>query len=531
MPRIKKMLHGDEARQKLLEGINAVGDKVRVTLGPKSRNVALNAFGPLPTRSVNDGVTIAAEVDSEDPFVKAGIEMVQEVCKKTNDNAGDGTTQTALLSQEICKEAQKRLLANINPVDIKNELLDDLPRALKVIDKLSRDVRTVEDVRHLATISGNNDQEIGDAVAEVVEKLGMNASMLIEKGRDEKIRVETVKGMFLDKGFRFHDFMNNPKGTAEHKDPYVFLIADELNYNDQISGFFEKLSAVGYDRIVLIAYDIDNQALNTLAQTHSEAMKGNGAFYILPLLAPMTGPDRDDVMQDMAIYLGATVIGKNGLSITDDKLDVTKVVGRCEKIVSTVNNTTIIGGSGSEQSIKKRIKSIDGLIKNTGATEKTIREKLEERRDTLAGGVGIIYAGGSTEIEIKDRTLRLEDAVLATKSAVEQGIVPGGGFAYLMASTACKSDILRSALKTVTWQVAKNAGVVPEMIVEQCIELKQGYNAKSNEYGDMVEFGVIDAVKVLNNALNNAVSLCSMFVTTEALIVEVDEPNDKNTNK
>ena len=525
----KILLRGEEARQKLKEGIDLVADYTKITLGPKGRNVALNQYGPLPTRIVNDGVTIANEIKSEDPFVQSGIEMVQEICKKTNFNAGDGTTQTALLTQAIINEANRLIAAGNNPVDVKKGLELDSEKLLKQIGDMSHKVENTDDIRHLATISGNNDKEIGNAVADIMDKVGMNASIIIEKGKTERIRTEAVKGMWFDKGYRLPLFINNPKMTAEYKNPNILIIDSDIRYDDEIIELFKKITDAGLDRIIIIANQIEGEALYSLAKTNRLRVERGEAIYICAIEAPRAGEDRKDIMQDIAIYTGGQVIGGEGRQELD-KVNLEEVIGSCEKIIVSSKNTTILKGSGDKEKVKARINEIQGLIDQLDPTEKTIRENLEKRKDTIQSGVGIIYAGGSTEIEIKDRQLRLEDAVLASKSAVKEGFVPGGGFTYLALSRSTGNLIFREALKKVMAQVAENAGKVPEQIVEKAIDKRGGYNALTDEFDDMVEAGVIDATLVLKNALSNAVSLACMYITTEGIIAEYvkEEGNDFN---
>ena len=524
MALVKRLISGAEARKKLKEGIDLVADYVKVTLGPKGRNIALNQFGPLPTRVVNDGVTIAKEVKSTDPFVQAGVEMVQEICSKTNDNAGDGTTQTAILAQAIIEEGQKRLMSDYNPVDLKNELEEDLKGLLVELKNLSTPVKEIGEIEQLATISGNNDPEIGQAIAKIMSEVGLNASLLIDKGSEESIKTETVKGMYFDKGFKAPAFINNfEKGIAEYKNPNIFIVDHDLRWDDDILEFFSKCAKAGLDHIVVIANDIEGEALVSMATTHKAQYSGKAdmSVSILAVQAPYVGPDREEFMEDLAIYTGGKVIK------TLNQVDPLEYKGSCDRLVSNSKTTTVIGGLGDQEKIAERIKEIKNLIDQLEPSEKTIREKQERRRDLLESGVGIIYAGGKTEIEIKDRYLRLEDAVRASKSAVKDGFVAGGGFTYLQLSKLAKSPILASALKSVIRQVARNAGKADESVLEVALRDNIGYNAKTDKFEDLKEAGVIDATLVLKNALQNAVSLACLFLTTEGVIAEENEKEDK----
>ena len=523
--KVKKMLQGDEARAKIKEGIDLVADYVKVTLGPKGRNVAFKNMGPLATRVVNDGVTIAREVKSTDPAIQAGIEMVQEICERTNNNAGDGTTQTAILAQAIISEGQKRLVAGINPMDIKKDLDTEVKVLLEKLTDLSHPVEKIDDVRNIATISGNNDEEIGAAMAEVIEKVGFNASVLIEKGNEETIKTETVKGMYFDKGFLSPIFINiREKGIAEFKNPKIFIVNDTLRWDDELIEWFGSCLKSGYEKIILIANDIEGEALETLCLTNLDKYTAKSDKVIIDLLAikaPFLGPDREDFLDDLATYTGGKVVKK--LS----EVKVEEVFGSCDRLIATSKTTTIIGGAGKQEDIDKKVDEVKNLIGQLDVYEKVTKEKLEKRRDMLESGVGIIYAGGKTEIEIKDRLLRLEDAVKASKSAIKEGFVAGGGSTYLKLIEATQNPILSLALKAITYQVAKNAGKAPEMVIEKCLEQNLGYNAKTDTYDDLLVAGVIDATLVLKNALQNAIGLAGMFLTTEALIVEYEDEPDK----
>jgi chaperonin GroEL len=525
--KVKKLLRGDEARKKIKEGIDLVADYIKITVGPKGRNVALNQLGPLPTRVVNDGVTIAREVKSQDPFVQAGCEMVQEICEKTNNNAGDGTTQTAILAQAIIAEGQKRILNGYNPMDLKRELESDVKNLTVELKKLSQPVKNWKDVENIATIAGNNDPDIGSAISGIVELVGMNASIIIEKGQsDETIKTETVKGMYFDKGFRAPHFINRfDSGICEFKDPNIFIVSESLRWDDDINEFFEACFKNDIKNIVLIADEIEGEVLNTLATSNRdkwEAHKLPIELNILAVEAPYVGPNREDFMNDLAVYTGGKVIKK----LREAK--PLEVKGSCDKLISNSKTTTIIGGKGLPIAIASKIDEIKNLISQLDPNEKVTKENLEKRRDMLESGVGIIYGGGRTEIEIKDRYLRLEDAVRASKSAIKEGFVAGGGFTYLMLSKLAQTDILANALKQVSRQIAENAGKSPDMVVETSLKENLGYNAKTDKYENLIEAGVIDATLVLNNALNNAVSLATMFLTTEGLIVECEEPRSYN---
>lgn len=544
------MIKGEEAKIKIKAGIDLVADYVKITLGPKGRNVALKQLGPLPTRVINDGVTIAKEVKSEDPFIQAGVEMVQEICAKTNDNAGDGTTQTAILAQAIINEGQKRLVSGLNPIDLKNEIEADCDQLIEVLGTLSKPVENVETIRSLATISGNNDETIGNALAEVMENVGLNASIIIERGHEEKIKVETIKGMYFDKGYRLPGFINFfEKGTTELKNPAIILVDSSIKWDDEVIELLKACHALDeskdegeerqFKNVVLIANEIEGEALQTLVMTNvSKYDKNNQSpiyFNILAIEAPYFGGNRADFMEDLAVYTGGQVVKK----LTD--IDYKSAFGSCEKIISNSKTTTIIAGAGSDEAKTKKIDEIKSQVAQLDSSEKTTKEFLEKRRDVMESGVGVIYAGGKTEIEMRDRYLRLEDAVRASKSAVQDGYVAGGGLTYLKLSKFAKSDIMAKALKSVMAQVALNAGKGDYTVVASVLaahtddkiitDYHYGYNAKTDVFEDLIEAGVIDATLVLKNALQNATSLAAMFLTTDAVITEEEVEKKLDFNK
>lgn len=526
--KVKRLEKGEGAREKIKKGIDLVADYTKITLGPKGRNVALKQLGPLPTRVVNDGVTIAKEVKSEDPYIQSGVEMVQEICNKTNDNAGDGTTQTALLAQAIINEGNKRLVSGYNPIDLKHELEEDCAAILEELTKMAIPVKDTQTIRRLATISGNNDEVIGDAVGEIMDKVGLKASIIIERGNTENIRVESVRGIYFERGFDNRvAFINNfQKALAEYEEPNIFLINEDLNWNDEIVEFMEQCVKNDFKKMVFIARNINGEALETMALSHKAKYEGNvemGGINVLAIEAPVA--QREDFFSDLSIYTGAKVV-KKLISVNPSD-----IVGSCEKLVCSSKTTTIVKGRGKEEDVNKRIQEIKGQIEQLDSAEKTTRENFEKRLDTLESGVGIIYSGGKTEIEIKDRFLRLEDAVRASKSAVKEGYVAGGGFTYLLLSKLAKTEILANSLKEVLKQVALNAGKSPDSILEKCLELNLGYNAKTDQFENLIETGVIDAALVLKNALQNAVSLATLFLTTEAIICEEEVERKLDFNK
>lgn len=533
--KVVKTKMGDEARQKILEGIALVSDFVKITLGPKGRNVAFNQIGPLPTRVINDGVSIAEKIRHEDPFVQAGVEMAQEICNKTNNNAGDGTSQTAFMAYTVCKLGNERVKDGENPVDIKKELESDIPVIVKKLEELSIKVNSPDQIEQVATISGNNDKEIGKAVADVFRKVGLNASILIERGNDEAIKTEITKGLWFDKGFKAPVFMNNAdRGVAEYNEPLIFVINDDMRWVDDITDFFDKVVELNLvdKQFVFIAKEIEGECLKTLAETHYERMTKGGGINVLAIDAPFVGPDQKDFLEDLACYTGAKMIGADYGVKLSEILNPEEYAGSCDKLVANSKNTTIVGGKGDKKKVEERITGLKALLSQKKKSEKITSEKLEQRIDSLSSGVGVIYAGGNTEIEIKDRYLRLEDSVRASKSAIKKGIVAGGGLTYLNLIDCVKSEILKKAFTSVIKQVALNAGENPVNILSKFNkELPfNGYNANTGETENLIDAGVIDATLVIENVIKNSIGLASLFLTTEGEIVEKMEGDDKKQN-
>jgi len=517
MPRIKRILKGDEARLKAKEGIDLVADIVKITLGPKGRNNLLTDMSPVPPRIVNDGVTIAKHIEHEDVFVNAGVRLTKHICDKTNDNAGDGTTTTALLAQAIVGEGYKRLLAGENAVDIRRSLEEESFKIIDNLTKLSHDVKTKDDIKHIAGIAANNDDDVGEKISEIFNKVGKNASILVEKSNDSKLRVETIKGMYFDKGFEDRKaFVNSPHMKGIFNDALICVSDKKLNWIEDIESFMGKVIEQGLDKLVIIADEIEGQALTSLALTNKAILQGGNGLHVIALEAPEYGPTRDEILEDICVFTGAKLISdKTGLDF--NTCEPKEVLGGCEKIVIDSKSTTIIGGTGKKSAIKGQIQAIKAQIDQCKPNEKITREKLEKRLSIMEAGVGIIYAGGPTEVESKERGLRLEDAILATKSAIKSGYVEGGGMTYLKLSDKCDNHILKEALLMPLKQVAINAGKNPDTILDKVRESKKGWNAQTDEYGDLIKLGIIDATLVVENAIRNAISLAAYFLTTENL--------------
>jgi chaperonin GroEL len=527
--KIKRILKGAEARLKAKEGIDLVADIVKITLGPKGRNNLIKDYGPVPPIIINDGVSIAEKIQSEDCFVNAGVELANKICRKTNDIAGDGTTTTALLAQAIISEGQKRLLAGENPIDIKNEIEQDGEFIIESLKKISKPAEDKETIRNIATIASNNDTEVGDKISEIIEVVGKNASILVEKSNDSKLKIETVKGIYFDKGWRVPAFVNQPQHMkAVLEDALICVTDKKLHWVDDFEEFFKKIIENKLDKIVLIADEIEGDALATLAMTNKSILMGQNGLHILAIEAPEFGQTKEEILEDICVMTGAQLISdKTGYSFIGAQ--PLEVLGACEKVVSDSKATTLVGCKGDIKAVEERISGLKAHIAQLDPTEKITREKLEKRLSIMESGVGIIYAGGSTDVEAKDRNLRLEDAILATRSAIKSGYVIGGGFTYLKLSEIAKTKILQEALKQPLLQVAKNAGKSSDNILEKVKENGLGWNAKTDEYGDLEKMGVIDATLVVESAIKNAVSLASMFLTMENMIVE--DIDDKKEEK
>jgi len=543
----KVILQGKDARSKLKEGVDLVADIIKTTLGPKGRNVIVRNLGPLPPRSMNDGYYIADHIQHDDPFINAGVDMVKEICKKTNDIAGDGTTTTAVLAQRLIEGGLKEVEKGRNPIDIKKELEADLVNIKEKLKELSKPIETNVDVRNIATISGNNDEEIGKALEDIYNKVGKNSAIMVEKSGDSEIRTETIKGIYFDTGFgEAKAFVNNPtKMVAEYKDVKVLCVDEALEYVDDIAPFIERIitqyeeqNKTSWDlRLLVIANEIPVKmdAMSVLAENNRAAImrltddkKQPAGFYCVAVQAPEFGPVRSEILEDIAIATGGVCISKaNGLKLRD--ADPRKVLGNAEKVIVNTNTTTIIGGKADSQRLDDRIKMIQGEIDQLHVNAKTTREKLEKRLQVISAGVGIIFAGGSTEMESKERHLRIEDAVLAVKSAVEEGVSIGGGLTYLKLSRLAKTQILREACQAVIEQVADNAGQNSMEVIKNLDDDKLsyniGFNALNGTFENLETAGVLDSTKVIRVALENAVSLTGLFLTTSSCVIEevIDE--------
>jgi chaperonin GroEL len=527
----KQLQFKEEARDSLRQGIDTLAEAVKTTLGPKGRNVALDKKFGTPTVS-HDGVTVAREIDLEDPFVNMGAQLLKEAATKTNDVAGDGTTTATVLAQAIVNEGLRNVAAGANPMLLKRGLDRAVINVVDSIKSMAIPVKGKEDIAHIASISAA-DPEIGELIAEVMDRVGKDGVITVEESRGLRFETEYVDGMEFDRGYISPYFINQPdRQAAEFDESYVLLTDKKVSAISDILPVLEKVLQVSKN-FVLVAEDVEGEALATLVVN-----KMRGTVNALAVKAPGFGDRRKAMLEDMAILTGGTVISED----TGRKLDSATIddLGRARRVVSTKDDTTIIEGSGSDEDIQARIKSIKAQVDDT--TSDYDREKLQERLAKLAGGVGVIKVGAGTEPELQEKKHRVEDALSATRAAVEEGVVAGGGVTLLNAANALDSleiagdastgiTILRRALEEPTRQLAENAGMEGSVVVE-AIRRKHGesknnnvgYDVLNNDYSDLTAAGIIDPAKVTRSAVENAISIAGMILTTEALVTDIPEP-------
>ena len=523
----KQLAYSEEARAKLRRGMDSLADAVKITLGPKGRNVILDKkFGP-PTIT-NDGVTIAKEIEVEEPFENMGAQLIKEVATKTNDVAGDGTTTATVLAQIMIHDGMKNVAAGANPMALKRGMEKGSTAVVDELKKLSISVAGKEQIAQVASISAA-DSEIGNLIAEVMEKVGKDGVITVEESKGIRYEIEYVEGMEIDRGYISPYFVTNPdRMEASLDDPYILITDKKVSAVSDILPLLEKALQVSKN-LVVISEDVDGEALATLVVN-----KLRGTLNGLAVKAPGFGDRRKAMLQDIAILTGGTVISEE----VGRKLDSATIddLGRARRVVSGKDDTTIIEGKGSEEAIQGRIKQIKAQIEET--TSDFDREKLQERLAKLAGGVGVIKVGAATEVELKEKKHRVEDALSATRAAVEEGIVSGGGVALLNAQGALEktiaklegdektgSSVVAKALEQPMRQIAINAGREGSVVVDMVKKSSagDGYDAANDEYGNMVERGIIDPLKVTRAGLENAISVASMVLTTESLITEIPE--------
>ncbi|HFC08321.1 MAG TPA: chaperonin GroEL [Chloroflexi bacterium] len=528
----KQIVFGDEARQKLQRGVDTLARAVATTLGPKGRNVALDRKFGSPSIT-HDGVSVAKEIELEDPFENMGAQLLKEAATKTNDIAGDGTTTSTVLAHAIVTEGLKALAAGANAMLLKRGIEAAAKAVSKKIGEQAIEIKTKAEMAHVASISAQ-DERIGELIAEVFDKVGNDGVITVEESKGMDFETEYVEGMQFDRGYISPYFITDPEHMeAVVEEPYILLYDKKISAAQDIVPILEKLVQIGKRDLVIIAEDVDGEALATLVLN-----KLRGMLNVLAVKAPGFGDRRKAMLQDIAILTGATVIseetGRKLESVTIDDL------GRAEKVVSTKEETTIVGGKGDPKAIEARVEQIRVEIER--ATSDYDREKLQERLAKLAGGVAIIRVGAATETELKEKKHRVEDAVSATRAAVEEGIVPGGGVALLNALSVLDDlkmddedaqmgvNIVRKALVMPMRLIAENAGL-DGAVIEDNVRREQkakknaniGFNVISGKYEDMIEAGVIDPAKVTKGALENAASIAAMILTTEALITEIPE--------
>ena len=525
----KQIAYGEDARKALQSGIDQLADTVKITLGPKGRNVVLDKkFGaPLIT---NDGVTIAKEIELEDAFENMGAQLVKEVSVKTNDVAGDGTTTATLLAQALVNEGMKNVAAGANPMVLKKGIALAVDEAVKAITENSKAISGTDDIARVATIS-SADEYIGKLIAEAMEKVSTDGVITVEESKTAETYSEVVEGMMFDRGY-IAPYMvtDTDKMVAEIDDALILITDKKISNTQEILPLLEQIVQSGR-KLVIIAEDVEGEALTTLVLN-----KLRGTFTCVAVKAPGFGDRRKEMLQDIAILTGGTVITSDlGLELKDATIDQ---LGRARQVKITKEDTIIVDGAGDQNEIKNRVNQIRQQIENT--TSDFDREKLQERLAKLAGGVAVIKVGASTEIEMKEKKMRIEDALSATKAAVEEGIVAGGGVALINAIPAVEKlldtttgdtktgvQIVLKALEAPIKQIAKNAGLEGSVIVENIKredKVGYGFNALDEEYTDMISAGIVDPTKFTRSALQNAASVASMVLTTESLVADIKEP-------
>lgn len=526
----KEITYDLQSRNGLKDGVDKLSNAVKVTLGPKGRNVVIEKKFGAPTIT-KDGVTVAKEIELEEPLENVGAQMVKEVASKTSDVAGDGTTTATVLAQSIIAEGIKNVTAGANPMSVKRGIGQAATAVVEHLGKQKREVGSdFEKVKQVASISANQDEEIGQKIAEAMEKVGKDGVITVEDSKTADTYLELVEGMQFDRGYLSPYFVTNSDNMeAELEEPYILIHDKKISNMKDLLPLLEKVVQTGKP-ILIIAEDLEGEALATLVVN-----KLRGTFKVLAVKAPGFGDRRKAMLQDIAILTGGTVISEEqGYKLENANLDY---LGQCKRVVSDKDNTTIVGGSGETEQIKARINEIKVQIDKSSSDYD--QEKLQERLAKLSGGVAVLYAGAPTEVEMKEKKARIEDALHATRAAVEEGIVPGGGVALLRAIEALDGvvvsesqsvgvTILRRALEEPIRQIVHNSGQEPSIVVQKVREGKDdyGYDARNDEYVNMFKAGIIDPTKVARVALENAASIAGLLLTTEATITEIpeDEP-------
>ncbi|MGN7738311.1 chaperonin GroEL [Ensifer sp. 22564] len=521
----KEVKFHSDARERMLRGVDILANVVKVTLGPKGRNVVIDKSYGAP-RITKDGVTVAKEIELEDKFENMGAQMVREVASKTSDIAGDGTTTATVLAQAIVKEGAKAVASGMNPMDLKRGIDKAVEAVVEELRRNARKVTRNDEIAQVGTISANGDIEIGRFLAEAMEKVGNEGVITVEEAKTAVTELEVVEGMQFDRGYLSPYFITNPdKMRVELEEPYILIHEKKLSNLQTLLPVLEAGVQSGKP-LLIIAEDVEGEALATLVVN-----KLRGGLKIAAVKAPGFGDRRKAILEDIAILTGGTAVSEDlGIKLENVTLNM---LGRAKKVVVEKENTTIVDGAGSKTEIQGRVSQIKAQIEET--TSDYDREKLQERLAKLAGGVAVIRVGGSTEVEVKERKDRVDDAMHATRAAVEEGVLPGGGVALLRAVKALDNtqtenadqrhgiDLVRRAIEAPVRQIAENAGAEGSIIVgklRERTEFGYGWNAQTNEFGDLYDQGVIDPVKVVRTALQDAASVAGLLITTEAMVAE-----------
>ena len=527
----KDVRFGEDARVRMVRGVNILANAVKVTLGPKGRNVVLQKSFGSPTIT-KDGVSVAREIELADKFENMGAQMVKEVASKTSDTAGDGTTTATVLAQAMIREGMKAVAAGMNPMDLKRGIDKTVTAAVAELKKLSKPCATSKEIAQVGAISANSDFNIGELIAKAMDKVGKEGVITVEDGSGLENELDVVEVMQFDRGYLSPYFVNNKQSmSSELEDPFVLLYDKKISNVRELIPVLEAVSKAGKP-LLIVAEEVEGEALATLVVNNIR-----GIVKVCAVKAPGFGDRRKAMLEDMAILTGGTVISEDvGLQL--EKATITDL-GRAKKVQVSKDNTTIIDGAGEVEAIQTRIKQIKAQLDETSSDYD--REKLQERMAKLAGGVAVIKVGASTEIEMKEKKARVEDALHATRAAVEEGVVPGGGVALvraLQALSELKGDnedqnhgivIAKRAMEAPLREIATNSGDEPSVVLNKISESKgsYGYNAASGQYGDMLEMGILDPTKVTRTALQNAASIAGLMITTEAMVGDAPDKDSK----
>jgi chaperonin GroEL len=525
----KEIKYDMKARESMLKGVRALADAVAVTLGPKGRNVVIDKSWGSPTVT-KDGVTVAKEIELEDKFENMGAQMVKEVASKTSDMAGDGTTTATVLARAIYEEGQKLVAAGNNPMSIKRGIDKAVEVAVKELQKISKPTKDQREIAQVGTISANNDETIGNIIADAMSKVGKEGVITVEEAKSMETTLEVVEGMQFDRGYLSPYFVTDPeKMVATLEDPYILINEKKISNMKDLLPILEQVAKMGRP-LCIIAEDVDGEALATLVVN-----KLRGTLHVAAVKAPGFGDRRKAMLEDIAILTGGQVVSED-MGIKLENITITDL-GKAKRITIDKDNTTIVDGAGSRASLEGRVKQIRAQIEET--TSDYDREKLQERLAKLIGGVAVINVGAATETEMKEKKARVEDALNATRAAVEEGIVPGGGVALVRTLPALDKvkvkateklgvKIIMRAIEEPLRQIANNAGYEGSVVIDKVKNLEgaNGYNAETNVYEDLLEAGVIDPTKVVRFALQNAASVASLMLTTQAMVAEKPEPKE-----